>query len=86
MEETEADGHSGYEVVTIESQSDLDRKKNLTLTLSQTKIPPENITTPQEGPDEESGRMNIMNHPWYSFMLKIEFHTRVLSQPQNTGF
>lgn len=48
------DGKPQYEVVSIESQSDLDRKKaGMMLTLSPTKIPPENIHTPQE--DGEDG-------------------------------
>ena len=44
-----------YEVVSIESQADIDRRKSgMTLTLSPTKLPSGNILTPGD-PDEDSG-------------------------------
>ena len=45
-----------YEVVSIESQSEIDRKKSgLSLSLSPSRIPPQNIQTPN-GPEDESGK------------------------------
>ena len=44
-----------YEVVVIESQTEIDRKKaGMLLTLSPTKVPPQDIQTPQDV-DDESG-------------------------------
>ena len=48
-----------YEVVSIESKTEIDRKKGgLSLSLSPSRIPPQNIQTPN-GPEDESGRWNL---------------------------
>ena len=48
---------SQYEVVSIESQTEMDRKKaGMSLSLSPTKMVPQDIQTPQDGPDgDDSG-------------------------------
>lgn len=44
-----------YEVVSIESQTEVDRRKaGMTLSLSPAKVPPQNIQTPND-PEDESG-------------------------------
>ena len=47
-----------YEVLSVESQTEIDRKKaGLSLCLSPSKIVPQDIQTPQDGPEaDESGR------------------------------
>ena len=51
-----------YEVVSIESQSEIDRKKSgLSLSLSPSRIPPQNIQTPN-GPEDESGKSKIRHN------------------------
>ena len=55
-----------YEVVSIESQTEIDRKKSgLSLSLSPSRIPPQNIQTPN-GPEDESGK-----YACYTFMNVI---------------
>ena len=50
-----------YEVVVIESQTEIDRKKaGMLLTLSPTKVPPQDIQTPQDV-DDESGLEIFVN-------------------------
>ena len=51
-----------YEVVSIESRSDMDRKKSgLSLSLSPSRIPPQNIQTPN-GPEDESGKLSFSHY------------------------
>lgn len=51
-----------YEVIGIESQTEIDRKKaGMLLTLSPTKVPPQDIQTPQDV-DDESGRKTADLH------------------------
>ena len=56
-------GTKCHEVITVASQTEIDRKKaGMTLNLTHSKYIPENIQTPSEGPDEESGRLSV--HDW----------------------
>lgn len=51
-----SEGEMTHEVVSVTSQTELDRKKaGMSLPLGQTKYVCSDIQTPQEGPDEESG-------------------------------
>ena len=53
-------GTTCHEVVTVASQTEIDRKKaGMTLNFTHSKYIPENIQTPSEGPDEESGRLIV---------------------------
>jgi len=57
VEPEEANEEQGqYEVVSIESQTELDRRKSgMTLSLTPAKVPPQNIQTPNEPEDESDG-------------------------------
>ena len=65
-----------YEVVSIESQTEIDRKKSgLSLSLSPSRIPPQNIQTPN-GPEDESGTNLYVIHKecnmfdtWHDYYL-----------------
>lgn len=51
-----SNGDIGHEVVSVTSQTELDRKKaGMSLPLGQAKFVHDDIQTPQDGPDEESG-------------------------------
>ena len=59
----DVNGVTCHEVINVASQTELDRKKaGMTLNLTLTKYVPENIQTPLEGPDEESGRVEENVH------------------------
>ena len=68
-EEQAAEGEeAAYEVVEIESQSEIDRKRhNLTLSLSPNKLHHEPIQTPQ---DEESGKSKSLHDALILLMLR----------------
>ena len=52
----DVNGTTCHEVINVASQTEIDRKKaGMTLNLTPAKYIPENIQTPSEGPDEESG-------------------------------